>query len=137
MATFAFLTDEWLAEARVIRQEYHSEVPPPSQAIRMNLVVTDVPFGDPTRHAHLDTSAGEMEIDLGHLADAELTVTLDYATAKAILVELNIQAALQAFMTGRIKVEGDMAKLMLLQSSASAPDPVAVAVARRIQAMTE
>ncbi len=137
MTTYPFLSDEWLAEARTIRHEYHAEVPPAAQAIRMNLVVTEVPFGDPTRQAHLDTSAGEMEIELGHMPDAELTVTLDYATAKAILVELNLQAGLQAFMTGRIKVEGDMAKLMMLQAAAAAPDPVAVAIARRIQGMTE
>ena len=36
---------------------------------------------------------------------ADLTVTVDYETAKAILVEGNAQAAMQAFMAGRIKIE--------------------------------
>jgi len=136
VATYEFLSDEWLTEAHEIRKEYKGDPPTPAQAIRMNLVVTDVPFGDATRNAHLDTSSGEMEIELGHMDGADLKVTLDYATAKAILVELDLQAGLQAFMTGKIKVEGDMAKLMMLQAVAAAPDPAAVAVARRIQAMT-
>jgi putative sterol carrier protein len=45
---------------------------------------------------------------------------------------------MQAFMAGKIKVEGDLAKLlMMLQALAVAPDPAAVAIARRIQEMTE
>jgi putative sterol carrier protein len=54
-------------------------------------------------------------MDLGHLDDAELTVTLDYDTAKAILVDGNPQAGMQAFMAGKIKVQGDMTKLMAMQ----------------------
>ncbi len=135
MAKYPFLSDEWLAEARKIRQEYKAEPPPPAQAIRMNQTILDVPFGSGTLQAHLDTSAGEMEVELGHLEDADLKVTLEYATAKAILVEGNPAAGMQAFMAGKIKVEGDMAKLIALQ--AAAPDPAAIEVARKIQAITE
>ena len=137
MAKYPFLSDEWLAEARHIRHELKGEAPAAGQAIRMNQVVTDVPFGTGTIQAHLDTSSGEMELELGHLSDADVTVTLDYATAKAILVEGNPAVGMQAFMAGKIKVEGDMAKLMLLQAVAGAPDPAAVQVAKRIQAMTD
>ena len=89
----------------------------------MNQIVTDVPFGDGTIEAHLDTSGGEMEMEMGHLENPDLTVTLDYATAKAILVDGNPQAGMQAFMAGKIKVQGDMTKMMAMQSGA--PDPVA------------
>jgi putative sterol carrier protein len=41
---------------------------------------------------------------------------------------------MQAFMAGRIKVEGDMAKLMMLQGAA--PDENAQEVAQRLRAMT-
>ena len=82
----------------------------------MNQIITDVPFGDGTIDAHMDTSGGEMEMDLGHLEGPDLTVTLDYATAKAILVDGNPQAGMQAFMAGKIKVQGDMTKLMAMQS---------------------
>ena len=88
----------------------------------MNQIITEVPFGDGTIEAHLDTSGGEMEMDTGHIEGADLTVTLDYATAKAILVDGNPQAGMQAFMAGKIKVQGDMTKMMAMQSGT--PDPV-------------
>ena len=71
----------------------------------------------------------------GHLDSPDLTVTLDYATAKAILVEGNPQAGMQAFMAGKIKVDGDMTKLMAMQ--AGPVDPAAAKVAAEIQAITE
>ena len=139
MAKYPFLSDEWMAAARAIRQELKPEETGPGQVevIRMNQIVTDVPFGDGIVKSHLDTSSGELDLEFGHLDGADVTVTLDYATAKAILVEGNPQVAMQAFMSGKIKVEGDLAKLMVLQAVAAAPDPSAVAIARRIQSMTE
>ena len=85
----------------------------------MNQIITDVPFGDGTIDAHMDTSSGELEMDLGHLENPDVTVTLDYDTAKAIFVEGNPQAGMQAFMAGKIKVQGDMTKLMAMQSGAA------------------
>jgi putative sterol carrier protein len=103
--------------------------------MRMNLNVTDVPFGAGSMEAHLDTSAGALELELGHITPVDLTVTLDYGTAKAILVEGNPAAGMQAFMAGRIKVDGDMSKLMALQGAA--PDPTAAEVANRLREITE
>ena len=42
---------------------------------------------------------------------------------------------MQAFMAGKIKVQGDMTKLMAMQSGAA--DPNAAEVAAEIQAITE
>ncbi len=83
----------------------------------------------------MDTTDGEIKMDLGHLENPELTVTLDYDTAKAIFVEQNPQAGMQAFMAGKIKVQGDMTKLMAMQQGA--PDPTAVAVAAKIKEITD
>ena len=135
MPTYPFLSDEWMAEAKKIREEYRGKATPPAHKMKMNQIITDVPFGDGTMNAHMDTSSGEMEMDLGHLDDAELTVTLDYATAKAILVDQNPQAGMQAFMSGKIKVQGDMTKLMAMQQGT--PDPTAQEVANRIKEITE
>jgi putative sterol carrier protein len=134
MATYQFLSDEWLDEARSIRSEFDGKGAI-AQAIRMNLVIDAVPFGDGTVDAHVDTSTGELVLDTGHIDPVDLKVSLDYDVAKAILVEGNPQAGMQAFMSGKIKVEGDIAKLMALQSMP--PDPVAAEIASRIQAMTE
>ena len=85
--------------------------------------------------AHVDTSTGELVLDTGHIDPVDLTVSLDYDVAKAILVEGNPQAGIQAFMSGKIRVEGDIAKLMALQSAT--PDPAAAEIAARILAITE
>jgi putative sterol carrier protein len=135
MATYPFLSDEWVGEAKKIRQEFEGQGAAVPHVMRMNLNVTDVPFGAGSMEAHLDTSAGVLELELGHITPVDLTVTLDYATAKAILVEGNPQAGMQAFMAGRIKVDGDMSKLMALQGGA--PDPTAADMAARLRQITE
>lgn len=134
MATYPFLSDEWVAEARKIREDYEGTGPSVPHLVRMNLVITDVPFGDGPVDAHVDTSGGSVKLDLGHLDTADLKVTVDYLTAKSILVDGNPQAGMQAFMAGKIKVEGDMAKLMALQ--AAPPDPSAQTVAQRLKDIT-
>src|SRR6202521_4147867 len=137
VAKYPFLSDEWIAEARKIREEYRGKGSPMAHVIKMNQVITDVPFGSgsATIDAHMDTSSGEMEMETGHIEGADVKVTLDYATAKAILVDGNAQAGMQAFMAGKIKVDGDMTKLMALQAAPA--DPTAVEVAKRIQEITD
>ena len=135
MATYLFLSDEWLDEARAIRAEYDGRAGSIEPSVRMNLVVNEVPFGEGSMDAHADTSSGELVLDLGHIDPVDLTVTIGYDIARAILVEGNPQAGLQAFMQGKIKVEGDIAKLMALQGGT--PDPTAAEIAGRIQAITE
>ncbi|MDQ1426824.1 MAG: hypothetical protein QOK39_300 [Acidimicrobiaceae bacterium] len=137
MAKHPFLSDEWVAEARRIREELSGSAPGGGATVRVNLVVTDVPFGPGSLDAHLDTSSGEVDVEAGHLSDADVTLTLEYLTAKAILVEGNPQIALQAYMAGKIRVDGDLTKLMALQALMVNPDPTAVAIARRVRDMTE
>jgi putative sterol carrier protein len=132
---YPFLSDEWLEEARNIRAEYAGKTQPIPNVVRMNLVITSVPFGEGTIDAHMDTSSGELELDTGHLETQDLKVTVDYDTAKAILIEGNPQAGMQAFMAGKVKVEGDMAKLMALQS-APAPDASTAEMATRLKDIT-
>jgi putative sterol carrier protein len=134
VAQFAFLSDEWLDEAKKIREEYAGTSAPPAHAVRMNQIITEVPFGEGTIEAHIDTSGGEVQMEMGHLENPDLTVTLDYVTAKAILVDGNPQAGMQAFMAGKIKVQGDMTKMMAMQSGT--PDPTQAEIAAKIQAIT-
>jgi putative sterol carrier protein len=134
VAKHPFLSDEWIDEAKKIREEFRGRTETPAHKVKMNQIVTDVPFGDGTIEAHMDTSSGDMEMDKGHLDDAEVTVTVDYATAKAIFVDQNPQAGMQAFMSGKIKVQGDMTKLMAMGQAA--PDPASVEIAARIKEIT-
>ena len=132
-----FLSEEWLQQATAIREEYQGQGGAPPVTMRMNLVINEVPaeVGSGQVDAHVDTSSGDLHTDLGHLDSPDLTVTLDYHTAKAILVEGNPQAGMQAFMGGKIKVQGDMTKLMAMQTVT--PDPVAKIIADRINAITD
>jgi len=133
---YPFLTDEWMAEAQRLREEYQDKGRPVAHTVRMNQVVTDVPFGPGTVESHLDSSSGRVEMALGHMEAADVTVTLDYATARAIFVEGNLQAAMQAYMGGKIKVEGDITTLMGAMQAAT-PDSEAVELAGRIREITE
>ena len=135
MAKYAFLSDEWMEEAKKIREEFAGQTAAPAHAVRMNQIITDVPFSDEPVNAYMDTSGGEVDLDLGHLENPDLTVTVDYETAKAIFVQQDPQAGMQAFMAGKIKVQGDMTKLMAMQSGAV--DPAAAELAARIAELTE
>src|SRR5271169_3831992 len=116
--TFDFLSDDWVAQARKIRSEHGANSQRIVEVVRVNLVVTEVPFGAGEVQAHLDTSSGELDLDSGHIDDPHLTVTIDYYTAKSMLVEGNPQAGMQGFMAGKVRVDGDIAKLMALQGGA-------------------
>jgi putative sterol carrier protein len=94
-----------------------------------------VPFGDGVIHSHIDTSSGDLVMDLGHLESPDLTVTTDYATARAIFLEQDPQAGMQAFLSGKVKVEGDMTKMMQMQI-AMPKDDLAEKVAAEIMAIT-
>ncbi len=110
---FPFLSDEWFIEVRRIVDDLAAEVPPHAQ-VRMNLVVTGTPFGS-DRLLHVDTSDGGTDWGSGLLDDADLTLTTDYVTARDIFVSANPQAGMQAFMDGRVKLQGDLTKLMAAQ----------------------
>jgi putative sterol carrier protein len=135
MTTYPFLSDEWVSEARRIREEYEAQGSTIPHQMKMNLVITDVPFGEGAIDAHMDSTEGTLKLELGHIEPADLKISLDYPTAKAILVEGNPQAGMQAFMAGKIRVEGDMAKLMALQTIP--PDETAQQVAKRLREITE
>jgi len=133
-----FLSDAWMDEAKKIRDEVGGSDAPPPHQVRMNMVITECPDGigeGGKVDAHMDTSGGQVELETGHLDGPDLTVTVDYQTAKAILVDQNPQAGMQAFMAGKVKVQGDMSKLMAMQQGA--PDPKAAEIASRIQAITD
>lgn len=130
-----FLSDEWMAEAKAIRSKYEGQTGKVSQSIRVNQVITDVPFGSGTINSFIDTSSGDVVMDLGTLDAADVTVTTDYATAKKLFVDQDQAAAMQAFMGGKIKVQGDMMKMMAMQT-AMPNDETAKTIADEIKAIT-
>ena len=100
----------------------------------MNLMIQSTPFDDDLA-MHLAIAGGRADWGKGHLDDAEVTLTLAYDTARAIFVEGNPQAAIEAFMAGRIIVQGDITKLMVMQPTG--PGSPAGDLTKMLQEITE
>jgi len=130
-----FLSDQWITEVTRLHDEVVTGSTTAAQSVRMNLILTQSPLDDDPTQAHVDTSSGEVVVGLGHLGDPDLTVTVDYDVAKAILVDGDAQAAVQALMSGRIKIDGDMTLLLALQNTSV--DPVHQQLAARVREITE
>ena len=132
--TYEFLSDGWFAAVHALRDEYAEAGATAPVELRANLVVTEVPFSAEHVLAHVDTSSGGLILERGHLAESDLRVQVDWATAKALLVDGNPQAAMGAFMEGKIRIEGDVARLMALQSGVI--DASTQQAARRVRDLT-
>jgi putative sterol carrier protein len=133
--TYPFLSEEWMNEARSIRNKYADQVPDVAASIRINQVTTDVPFGDGTVHSYIDTSSGTLMMELGDLGEPDATITIDYDTAKAMFVDQDQAVAMQAFMSGKIVVQGDMMKMMALQTAMPTTE-VSEKIAEEVRAIT-
>ena len=104
-----FLSDEWFEAVEALRDEA-PEPPAAIKDLKLNIVVAGGPDGD--REIHM--TAGQFE--RGLVEDAPTKLTVPYEVAKAMFIDGNQQAGMQAFMSGQIKVEGDMTKLMAMQA---------------------
>lgn len=107
-----FLSEEWaraVTEALNSSEEFQRAAA--NQNVKIQQIVTDAPEGAGKYYFELDD--GKARIDVGEVADPEATLSQDYQTAVAISQrELNPQ---NAFMQGKLKIQGNMMKLMQLQ----------------------
>jgi SCP-2 sterol transfer family len=134
----SFLSPAWIDAAREIRVKYAGQSAKVTTSIKMNQVITDAPAdvaSDGIVNAYIDTSSGEVVMELGQLDAADLTVTTDYGTARKLFVDQDQAAGMQAFMSGKIKVQGDMMKMMAMQTSMP-NDETAKTIAEEIKAIT-
>jgi hypothetical protein len=127
-----FLSDAWFDAVEALRDE---APPAPEEVadIAVNMVVTGGPDGDRALHF------AEGRFDRGLVEGAPTTVTVPHRVARSMLVDLDPNAAITAFMNGEIRVEGDITRLMELQSSAGAilaPNPEHLAFIGRIRELT-
>lgn len=132
-----FLSEEWVTLARTIQDEYKGRATPPPAQARINLTITEVPIevnAGPIS-AKIDTTEGSPELDLGSFDSPDASISLEYDTAKAFLVEGNPQAVMQAVMSGRVKISGDMTKVLALQQGA--PDEIALEIGGRLRDITD
>lgn len=137
--TYQFLSTEWVAAARDIRDKYKAQTPPITVVVKINMVITQAPFDETIVKGFIDTSSGDMALELGELSDPEATVTTDYETASKLFVDQDPSAVMQAFMSGKIKIDGDMMKVMGMQTAiphTGDAATVALAIAEEIKAVT-
>lgn len=133
MAKYPFLSDEWFEVVEKLVEEHGADAPA-HQNVLVNLTITDTPFGA-ERHMHMGARDGRGHWGIGHKDDADVTLTTDYETAKEVFVSGNPQAGMQAFMAGKVKVQGDMTKLMMAQQGGGPGGNAALQQA--IQGITE
>jgi hypothetical protein len=106
-----FLSDEWFAKVKQITEEMGDiDIPGPLKELTLNLSVSL----DDGSEKKVHMSGGQFGQE--HKADAPVTVMLPADVAKKIFVDADQQAGMQAFMSGQMRVEGDVTKLMVLQT---------------------
>jgi hypothetical protein len=128
-----FLSDEWFGEVERLVAEHGADTGGHNNVL-VNLTITETPFGE-ERHMHMGAREGQPAWGIGHADGADVTLTTDYSTAKDVFISGNPQAGMQAFMQGKVKVSGDMSKLMAAQAGGGPGGNQALQQA--IQGMTE
>jgi alkyl sulfatase BDS1-like metallo-beta-lactamase superfamily hydrolase len=111
-----YLSQEWMDETREMAAGQPDR---PGASARMQYVVTGGPNGDIKYYWVLED--GKLrDSALGEAEDADFTMTLTYDdSVKVQNGELDANAA---FMQGRMKVAGNMAKLMQLMPLTNSPE---------------
>ncbi len=85
-------------------------------------------------HPQFREQTNQLQQHPGHHADAPTTMILPADLAKRIFIEGDQSAGMQGFMSGQIRIEGDMSKLMALQTAQPSADQVALM--KQIQEVT-
>lgn len=111
--THPFLSDEWFDAVEALRDKAPA-APEEVADIAVNMVVVGGPDGDRALHF----AAGRF--DRGLVEGAPTTVTVPHRVARSMLVDLDPEVAMTAFLAGEIRVEGDITRLMELGQSAGA-----------------
>ena len=113
-----FLSEEWANEvtSRLNASDDFKKAAS-GQTAKLQQVVTDAPDGGEVKY-YFKLEDGNAEVSLGELQDAEATISQNYETAVGITKqELNAQ---NAFMQGKLKISGNMMKIMQLQGVVNA-----------------
>jgi hypothetical protein len=110
--SYQFLSDDWLAAVKALADEAAgSGVIPPDVTLDLQVI------GGPTGDRELHVAGGSFGAGF---VDAPTKLTLPYATARSMFLDGDQAAAMQAFMSGQITIQGDMSKLMAMQQGGGA-----------------
>lgn len=115
-----FLSDEWFAKVKELR-DAAGEIAAPGALAEL---VINITVSHDQGEKLMALVAGMIEE--GHHDSAETTLILPADLAKRIFIEGDQSAGMQGFMSGQIRIEGDMSKLMVLQTAQPSADQVAL-----------
>lgn len=108
----AFLSDAWFDKvAELTAAAGDLNLPATLAGIVLNITVTG------TANGNVDLAINGGKLEKGHSAAASTTLTMPADVLKKVFLEFDMNAAMQAFMSGQIKATGDMTKLMALQTA--------------------
>ena len=125
-----FLSDSWFSEVDKLSAAANVEVPAAIKDLVINVEVTGTPDG--SVEARMEAGA----LEKGYDASAPTKLIIPFDVARKMMVDGDNAAAMQAFMSGQIKVEGDMSKIMAMQGG-GAPSEASKKLAEQIRAMTD
>jgi hypothetical protein len=126
----AFLSDPWFDEvAKLMASAGDLKLPAPMRNVKVNVTIKRVTGGD------VPAFVEEGVVTRGHRAGADATITLDEALARKLFVEADAAAGVQAFLEGQLVVEGDLAKVVAMQTAE--PSAEQKALAKRIAQITD
>lgn len=108
-----FLSDAWFDAVEALGPPPEAVGPDPGP---INIVVTKADADD------IQITLADGAMSRGLTEGAPTTITTPYEVAKNLFIKRDQQAGMQAFMSGQIKVQGDMTKLMAMAAGA-APTP--------------
>jgi len=124
-----YLSQEWLDAARTMGADQPER---PGASCRLNCAVSGSPSGELSAYWVVQNGR-VLDARLGTLDDAEVTLTATWQDAVRIAEgELDVNAA---FMQGRVKATGNMAKLMALLPLSTTPE--CREYQQRVRAITE
>jgi hypothetical protein len=127
-----FLSDDWFDEVAKIRKEVGDlQLPAAVRDLKVNVEVSDGPNG-----GVVQWHWGGEGIGRGHV-QAPTKIKLPYTIARKIFVDRDNSAAMQAFMSGQIQIEGDMMQLMSMQSAANTTTEASLRLMKRVTEITE
>jgi hypothetical protein len=108
---YEFLSDEWFARVdELIAAAGDLQIPAPMKAAEINVTIVS-PGGD----TQLFMKDGLFS--RGHHEGVSTRLTLDVALARRIFVDGDVSAGVQGFLAGEIKVEGDLAAVVAMQTT--------------------
>ncbi|WP_315041951.1 SCP2 sterol-binding domain-containing protein [Faucicola mancuniensis] len=124
-----FLSQDWFNQVNdLTAQAGDLNLPPAIKNLSINLNVTD-------NNETIGASFYDGVIHQGTKDGALTTLNLDTNTLKKVFLERDMNYAMEAFMAGKIRVDGDMGQLMSIQTAS--PSPEQKQLLKNILAITE